>query len=110
MYRPELDLPFTEPGLFFAQALDKDSVPPGLQPAPAGQASTQGSQGTRDMTEIVQPGQPVEFTVSASSQENTRNRGGRAPKYMARQASNLLSSDTGSPVLLMCSHAFSFSL
>ena len=55
----------------------------------------------------MQPGQPVEFTVSASSHENTRNRGGRPPKYMARQASNLLPFETALPVLLLCARTFS---
>ena len=42
---------------------------------------------SRDLTELVQPGQPVEFAVSASSYDKVNNKGGRPPKYVARQAS-----------------------
>ena len=37
-----------------------------------------------DLSELLQPGDPVEFTVAASSQDGVRHKGNRAPKMMAK--------------------------
>ena len=69
------------------QVLSDDSAPPGLMPAPTVETGQQSSAQSKDLTHLVQPGQPVEFIVSASSHDKVKHKGGRAPKYLARQAS-----------------------
>lgn len=72
--------------MYVWQALHDHSAPPGLHPAVGGQTGQQSLRDSRELTELVQPGQAVEFVVSASSHDKVRNKGGRAPKYIARQA------------------------
>ena len=69
------------------QDLDDDSAPPGLEPANNGQNSQQGTAKSMALTQLVQPGQPVEFTVAASSHDKVKNKGSRAAKYVAKEAS-----------------------
>ncbi len=38
-----------------------------------------------DLSSLLQPGDPVEFTVAASSHDGVRHRGNRAPRMMAKQ-------------------------
>ena len=54
---------------------------------------------SKDLTQLVQPGQPVEFIVSASSHDKVKHKGGRAPKYLARQASTCF---YAASVLILC--------
>lgn len=80
--------------LIAQQVLNDDSAPPGLD-ASNGQKGQQSwpTSGVfpdtkrKVLTQLVQPGQPVEFTVSASSHDKVKHRGGRASKYMAKEAS-----------------------
>ena len=75
------------------QGLSDDSAPPGLESS-NGQTDRQSwalfvsytNTNKKVLSQLVQPGQPVEFTVSASSHDKVKHRGGRASKYMAKEA------------------------
>jgi hypothetical protein len=52
------------------------------------ESESQGDKGRkRDLSELLQPGDPVEFVVAASSQDGVRHKGNRPPKLMGKEVS-----------------------
>lgn len=84
---------------------DADQLGSAAQQGDEGQGSSQqGEKGKkRDLSELLQPGDAVEFVVAASSQEGVRqHKGSRPPKMMGKEVSTALNI----PALLWCAKQY----
>ena len=77
-----------------APSQPQETALPPQQPAGTAQMAQDGAkpvqdaerrrQRDADLSELLQPGDPVEFVVAASNQDGVRHKGNRAPKMMAK--------------------------